>query len=415
MSCACDKDSPIPEYESPPQLKRLRMMSETKPSPKKSSVILEQRDGGGLTSDAHISTATQIQASQISHQPVNIWYRGTAVTEEPDSPAVSNGTPDNEPRGMLPTVSVQFPTGRGTTVAILDSGINMNHTAFRDLAGGNFMKISIDSKSFVGESCTDTHGHGTQCAGLLCGSYDDISTSNSNEFIPFQGIAVDSQVMACKVVRDGTAHADIEAVCNAIEYVVKYNREQSGKKVDVITLSFGMAGFDHKLTKAIQEAVCEGIIIVCAASNDGRKSRQPITYPARLGQVLCIGACSANGKPCDFSPVGRELDFLAPGEGIWAPTFSGDRDYAIVNGTSFSAPLVAGIICRLIEDLRRFLSEDDVQLVHNVWCMRELLKEMAVIQGKHSEERGYGALDPPQYFDKDDNEKIRIIKKILQH
>ena len=52
-------------------------------------------------------------------------------------------------------------------------------------------------------------------------------------------------------------------------------------------------------------------------------------------------------------------------------------------------------------------------LLHNVWCMRELLKEMAVVKGKHCDKNGFGVLNPREYFDKVDEEKLRIIKKII--
>lgn len=439
----------------------------------------------GLTSDAQISKG-EVLASQFTKQPVNIWYgvgrrtlcRSSSDCDEPDAPhyvdnAVqakeqlqpqmpmpkphyvarggddTSSSSDTEDGGDVyfqtpaetavmaappswfspevlkdaPLQGSHIPTGKNTTIAVLDSGINIEHSAFQVHAGSP-SKISPHSKSFVGiaDDITDRLGHGTQCAGLVCGSPDLIQLHTADERVEFSSIAPDARVMVCKVVKDGTAIADIQAVCNAIDHVISYNRqcETVYDKVDIISLSFGMEGFDHTLTNKIQEAVYDDIVVICAASNNGRRVRQPITYPARLGHVLCIGACTANGKPADFSPVGRELDFLAVGEGAWAPTVGGASAYCIANGTSFAAPLVAGIVCQLIEDLRR-LSEGFVgegpplwQRVHNVWCMRELLKEMAAVQGKHCEESGFGALNPMEYFNKDDREKLRIItEKIL--
>ena len=386
-------------------------------SSEKTSDLLFQGTGlvlegtkSGLTCDAQPSKEA-IQASQLIHQPVKIWYGDlNKGVDTPDSAS------DERKDSMFFTTSM-IPTGRGTMVAILDSGINTHHKAFVDGVDG---KISTYSRCFVSNSTviTDKLGHGTQCAGLLCSPCESIQLLDSNKIVEFPGgIAEDVKVMVCKVVPDGTEIADIKAVCDAIDCILYYNRE-SDEKVDVISLSFGMPGFDYDLSRKIQEAVYEDIIVVCAASNSGKKSRQPITYPARLGHVLCIGACSANGKPTDFSPVGRELDFLAPGENIWAPTIGNDRAYDIVNGTSYAAPLVAGIVCQIIEDLRRLsgkIGEPLLNYMHNVWCIRELLKEMATVQGKHSDGSGYGSLNPKEYFEKEDSEKIRIIKKILQH
>lgn len=372
------------------------------------------RSKEGLTSDAHLSEE-KIHASQLTKQPFNIW-RGK---DEPDSDLV--GTADAVvARGFPSQVYCKpQPTGRGTTVAILDSGI-IDHDVFRQLGDSEY-KISQHSKSFVGGDVTDILGHGTQCAGLLCGSEDKISLQDTTAKLPFCGIATGAKVMVCKVVQDGTEIADIAAVCSAIDHIRKYNQSCikegcADAKVDVISLSFGMAGFHHTLTSKIQEALYDDIIVVCAASNNGKKIRKPITYPGRLGDVLCVGACTAYGKPADFSPVGRELDFLAPGETVWAPTIGGEKNaYENVSGTSFAAPLVAGVVCQIIEDLRRLSNGGNLcELMHNVWCMRELLKEMTT--GEHGGESGCGTLRPTEYFEKDDREKLRIITtKILEH
>jgi subtilisin family serine protease len=365
----------------------------------------------------------KIQPNQLSKQPFNVW--SGVNKDEPDSDIVvcqghmPTAVDSLASRGGSHSVLQTLPTGRGTTVAIVDSGINSDHLAFRN--NGSEFKINQHSRSFVGGDVTDRIGHGTRCAGLLCGAGDKITLHDVDQVLPFRGIAPDAKVMACKVVPDGTEIADIEAVCNAIDYIREYNQkcDQEGcvdAKVDVVSLSFGMDCFHHKLANKIQEALYDDIIIVCAASNNGRRTRNPITYPARLGDVLCIGACTEDGKPTGFSPVGRELDFLAQGETLWAPTIGGPSAYQCVEGTSFAAPLVAGLVCLIIEDLRQLSVNDEgaslCDSMHNVWCIRELLKEMT--SGEHSSKRGYGVLRPLDYFEKNDSEKLRIITtKIL--
>ena len=402
------------------------------PSPKRRKLSTVDKDEAevakrekGLSTDAH-SSEHEIQAAQLTKQPFNIW----CGKDEPDADLSTSALSTTADTGVVPrggnvhSVPGRL-TGRGTTVAILDSGINAAHLAFKKESVQ--YKIDQHSRNFVGEDVmdlTDILGHGTQCAGLLCGSEDSITLSPT-ESVSFHGIAPYTKVMVCKVVHDGTEIANIEAVCNAIDYIREYNESCAAKgcmdsKVDVILLSFGMDYFHHKLTSKIQEALYDNIIVVCAASNNGKKIRTPITYPARLGDVLCVGACTANGKPADFSPVGRELDFLANGETLWAPTVGGENLYSCVNGTSFAAPLVAALVCWVIEDLRRLSElaagnanggEVLCERMHNVWCMRELLKEMTT--GEHHRESGYGMLRPNEYFDKDDREKLRIITKIL--
>ena len=382
----------------------------------------------GLTSDAHLSEES-IQASQLKKQPYNLWYGEEKSEPDSVSRCVADGGDDDDSciaRGtQLHTIdSRRLPTGKGTTVAILDSGINAQHSTFNKDEDGAY-KLSLYSKSFVSNDCSDQLGHGTQCAGLLCGSPDNVELHDTLEVVPFQGISPGAKVMVCKVVKDGTEIADIQAVCDAVDHILKYNHQctESGcldEKVNVISMSFGMTYFNHSLTRKIQEAVYDDIIVVCAASNEGKKTSQPINYPARLGHVLCIGASTADGEPAGFSPIGRELDFLACGESIWAPTIGSDAAYDNVSGTSFAAPLVAGVVCQIVEDLKRLSGLHPPingaplwMLLHNVWCMRELLKEMAVVKGKHCDKNGFGVLNPREYFDKVDEEKLRIIKKII--
>lgn len=434
---ASDRDhSQSSSPRSSPKAKRFKFSPQgsSNGSSKLKVDFLLKGDKKDLTSDGCLSEE-KIQASQLDQQPFKIWY-GTNSDDEPDSAADVDPAADpilkpvskwvDVGAGMppFPPTSRPIPTGKHTTVAILDSGVNEHHSALIDCSGNS--KAIVYSRSFVDGSCTDTLGHGTQCAGLICGSPDSIQVDATGQALEFQGIAPDARIMVCKVVKDGTDCADIEAVCNAFDWILEFNRkgeeqQKATDKVDVISLSFGKMAFDHNLTKKIQEAVNDNIIVVCAASNNGKKGRNPITYPARLGHVLCIGACTTNHKPTDSSPVGRELDFLAPGEGIWAPTVGANR-YCVVDGTSYAAPLVAGIVSQIIEDMRRLsdrvINELEPSLwerMHNVWCMREVLKEMAAVRGHHSEKSGYGSLDPSEYFKKSDEEKLRIISDILQN
>ncbi len=144
-----------------------------------------------------------------------------------------------------------------------------------------------------------------------------------------------------------------------------------------------------------------------------RQYQQSIAYPARLGHVLCIGSCNSDGRHSYFSPGGRELDFLAPGEKLWAPTIGGPTAFSTVTGTSFAAPLVAGLVCQIIQDLRSLNQPWIIAQLQNVWGMREIMKEMSVIRGTHKEDEGFGVLRPRGYFEKTPNEKIILLSKIV--
>lgn len=304
----------------------------------------------------------------------------------------------------------QQPTGSGTVVAILDSGVNRAHMS---LAG----KVLPESRSFVSQDSSDISdvlGHGTQCAGLACGLSTLVDVNGQQ--LSFSGIATDASVLVCKVVPDGSKEADISAVCSALDYIAKLNPQLS---VNVVSLSFGTPYYYESIGKRILSLLHSNIVIVCAASNDGRSKSQPISYPARMGDVLCIGACEADtGEAARFSPVGREIDFLAPGKDIWAPGHRGESEFVSITGTSFAAPAVAGLVCCIIEDLKHLAVEVNstsvIQKAHNVWVIREILKSISTVHGHHDEKRGCGTLlEPMNYFGKSSPDKVTLLQGIL--
>ena len=106
------------------------------------------------------------------------------------------------------------------------------------------------------------------------------------------------------------------------------------------------------------------------------------------------------------------------GEKVWAPVSSllRDNEVAVLDGTSFATPSLAALICVLIQDLKRLSTEENQFLweeMHNVWCMRDLLKSMSIMRGHHDSTKGYGKVLPREYFKKGDQERIRICKEIL--
>ena len=99
------------------------------------------------------------------------------------------------------------------------------------------------------------------------------------------------------------------------------------------------------------------------------------------------------------------------------PSIGDPQAMSSYNGTSCSAPAVAGLICLVLQYLHYLTQVMNVPLyehAHNVWVMREILKEMASSSGHHSEEHGFGSLEPAKFFDKLPEEIKRIILKMVQ-
>ena len=316
-------------------------------------------------------------------------------------------------------------TGKGVVMAIIDSGINYLHPAFsgRVIAVKNFVANAMDDVDCV----IDSDGHGTLCAGIAGGAsfhrprnLDD--PSSPCIAIP-PGIAPEASLIICKVVSTSTGCVDSEAFVRALVWLKEYHDRQHA--VDVVSISLASLYFSLQREKAISDLVSAGVIVVCCASNVGRMRMQPISYPARMGHVLCIGAHDEDGKPTSFSPVGRELDFLGPGKDIWGPGPGTMGPFAMdcASGTSCATPAVAGLVCLVLHAIGKLCEKNEryqiggkslLHHVHNVWVMREILKEMSSSPGHHSDEIGYGPLHPYRVLDRSPQEILRIVDEMVQ-
>ncbi len=283
--------------------------------------------------------------------------------------------------------------GSGTTIAVVDSGINYTHAAFkgRITAIRNFVPEEIGNI----DCAIDSDGHGTLCAGIAAGStfYCPIKPSDPDSpCIPvLPGAAPGAKLVICKVVKTSDGDVDSKAFLAALKWLRELH--VSGTRIDVVSISLASTYHSHQRANVISELTSLGVIVVCCASNVGRLRLQPIAFPARLGHVLCIGAHDENGKPTSFSPVGRELDFLAPGDSIWGPGPGTVSPLAMDcgSGTSCATPAVAGLVCLILQAVKRISDSDPeeyqigdtllIDVVRNVWVMRELLKEMSSSPG----------------------------------
>jgi hypothetical protein len=111
----------------------------------------------------------------------------------------------------------------------------------------------------------------------------------------------------------------------------------------VINMSFGFAGYDQLLADEIDVAFGSGSLIVAAAGNDFLEGNA-VHSPAALPHVLTVAATNEQNSSSFFSNRSLAVDLSAPGENIpvAVPTWADASGYASVDGTSFSAPLVAG-------------------------------------------------------------------------
>lgn len=207
--------------------------------------------------------------------------------------------------------------GAGVTVAVVDTGI-APHYALKE-AVSEYRNFSADSDQY------DSTGHGTHVAGTI--------GARSGQA---KGIAPECTLISCKVLGHSGMGSNA-AVADAVRWATE-------AKVDIISMSLGSDRPDAQVQAAIKAAHAAGIIVVCAAGNDGGG----VNYPAAFAETIAVGAVDKNNNLCEFSSRGKEIAVAAPGAQITS-TWLNDG-YATVSGTSMAAPFVAGVLALYVAE-----------------------------------------------------------------
>lgn len=208
--------------------------------------------------------------------------------------------------------------GLGTTIAILDTGVGADATF------GTGRIRTLDVGLGIAPGAGGEAGHGTAVAALAAGAAGDAA-----------GVAPAANLLSIRVT-DAGGTSDIFTVAHAIVAAV-----DAGAKI--INVSLGGYSTSAVLDGALRYATERGAVVVAAAGND---QAAQLAWPAADRRVVSVGAVDAAEQQVAFSNSGAQLQLSAPGYGVQTAWLNGQRVY--VDGTSASAPLVAGGIAALI-------------------------------------------------------------------
>ncbi len=226
--------------------------------------------------------------------------------------------------------------GNGVKVAILDTGVWTEHSAFEGL---DITQVDLlePEESIPG----DYDGHGTAVASLIVGS------------TKYQrGIAPGSQLMSLRVL-DGEGNGDTFTLAEGIVEAVD-------RGASVLSLSLGGGSDSFLLRKAVNYALDNGAVIVASAGNDGEGK---VTYPAAYPEVIGVTAVDAGSRIADFSNTGDGVDIAAPGIGLKTAWLGGKS--VGFSGTSASAPLVSGAVAGILSQEPRLSPAEVFELLAN--------------------------------------------------
>ncbi len=258
--------------------------------------------------------------------------------------------------------------GENVRVAVLDTGVDTSHPDLSDAV--------IKSKDFTGDGIEDSQGHGTHCAGIIAARQNGVG---------FIGVAPKADLLIGKVLNN-RGSGQMEWIANGIDWAVKQNAH-------IISMSLGGPQSSQVLYESIHKALMKGVLIICAAGNEGTLYQNSIGYPGRYGSVITVASHDRSGNRSGFSSHGGELDVMAPGSNIWSTYKNGG--YAELSGTSMATPFVAGLSALI---LSKHLKKGGRTPIENNEDLRIHLLRMAGHPGFHDNRRGYGPLLPFQYF-----------------
>jgi subtilisin family serine protease len=204
--------------------------------------------------------------------------------------------------------------GTGVTIAILDSGIDTAHPDFagRLVPGYNF----VDGNTNV----TDVRNHGTRTAGT--------AAATLNNGVGVASVAGRSTIMPLRI-SGSDGYATFSAMAQALTWA-------ADRGARVANISFSGASSSAAVINAANYMRSKGGLVFVSAGNTGGDQGF-----AASDALIVVSATNSADDRTSWSSFGGYVDLAAPGEGVY--TTDWNQGYASVNGTSYAAPVAAGV------------------------------------------------------------------------
>lgn len=217
-------------------------------------------------------------------------------------------------------VEPSFGDGSGTTVVVMDSGIDTNHEVFNDHV--------VDRRDATNSAGSDMVGHGTACAGQIA------------------TLAPNVDLVDLRIFGD-RGYTTMDVILRAYEYLL-----QNARRFDVVNMSWGSSNTIDDINRVHSYLMDRGVRDVVAAGNSGGETGSPATTE----EAFSVGACNKYGEMADFSsynPDDGNPDAVAIGvNNVLArasDTSMGtviNNDWVAASGTSFAAPIGSALVAK---------------------------------------------------------------------
>jgi subtilisin family serine protease len=203
---------------------------------------------------------------------------------------------------------------------IIDTGIRFSHAEFGERAQSGFDAVD-------GGSADDCNGHGTHVSGTVGGAT--------------YGVAKAVSLVAIRVL-DCSGGGTWSGVIAGIDWVTA---DHTAGQPAVANMSLG-GGASTSVDNAVRAMIADGVATAVAAGNgnNGGVGQDACRYsPARVAEVMTVGATDQSDVRTSWSNYGNCVDWFAPGRGITSAWHTGDAATNTISGTSMATPHTAGV------------------------------------------------------------------------
>lgn len=307
----------------------------------------------------------------------------------------------------------KFATGKGVTVAVIDTGVRPHpYLGDRLVAGGDYVRTG------QGDGTEDCDGHGTEVAGIIA--------AKTPQDIGFKGVAPDAKILSIRQSSanyEGTpkptadnpdpqpvAAGNLVTLAMAVRRAADAGAKVINMSVDNCRPAGPITDAERTLQAALHYAmdVKDAVLVSsagnlnqnnCPAQNNGPDPRRPstiVTPPWFADDVISVAAVDSDGEPASFSVQGPWVTVAAPGTEIVSldPATDGLANQTVINGqlspiqgTSFAAPYVSGVVALVRQKYRTLTAR---QVVNRI----ERTARHPAVPGGRDTRVGYGMVDP---------------------
>ncbi len=317
--------------------------------------------------------------------------------QEDNDPAFADLQWDN--RRIDADEAQEIATGEGTSVAVVDTGIDFDHPDLGNVNEELAATFIPDDAEATDGADDSVRGHGTAVAGVV----------GATGAVGITGVAPDTELIPVRVFPDegGARFIDIFA---GIDYAATVGADVANFSLGVpgvLPPQANQGGIRAAIQTVFEDAVRRGTVVTASAGNAGGNLQQGggFSLPNSVPAAFSVSATGPNDELVFYSNFGtNEIDVAAPGGGYETleKTLSTETefpfptnlvfttyplelgDYVYIAGTSFSAPQVAGLAA-LVRNLAPGLNPKQVE--------KEIKQGAELAKGNSDPELGAGRIN----------------------